>query len=337
MSNICKASTEDDKHQLASIPLSLPPLVPSCLTTRHRFSYSNPVIGDTNTQPAGFVRRNVNGPNVPGVIACKILRLGLNDCFRPIHGVYRTYASTAVPTDVYGYTESPSGVFTNDFPAGSQYNIPRYYPQGINQYARMFKYYKVKSSTWHVTIRNIASFDNVIPTAGVRICTYLQNNELVGELPYPFGTAVGYNGDGTRALYSNPRVGWLGGGAILGQYGLKAVTGIADTAVSVSGESEISTSFKFVNSQSVSSDPANTQNVQYWTLTGAGAAPVTPQSPINTQDLYFAAVFATPSSVDSNLIKATLQIEVTCDFEIDWRDHTGTDPIFTDLTRVTNN
>lgn len=300
--NICKGSTEDDKHALATIPIAMPPLIPTACTTTHDFVYLGGILTDWGLDSP------VTWADVgAGSHSQEILALSLNDPFLPIHGMYLTH-------DNFGFSTTQSQFF-------SRYTAP-YYSQGINLYKDLYNYYKVNTSEWSIEFLNYQGYDAENPTVPVVIHSYHENNDgTIPTLTYP--TATQANMTAIASLMMNPRVGTICGGAPLGTSAMSGYSGLTAETVVFPYAPSLQTNFKWSNKSSVASDPASVNNMNYWTL--CSGVPPTPPTPV--QRLHF---FMTPymGGVFGNTAVVRPVMKIRARFNITWRDHEATSYVF---------
>lgn len=302
--NICKASTEDDKHQLAIAPVSIPKFIPVAMTTTHDWGFTGCYRSDYNNDyPMTW---DLVGP---WSHSNQILSINLNNPFTPIHGIWLNWQATQ-------WTTAQPTIY--DHMGG------KYLPQGINLYKNMFKYYKVSKSEWTIDFLNGQGFDGENATVPVTVHSYHQNNEVT--IP-SFDNLANATGDtaarrAVAALMVNPRVGTICGGTPLGPYVTSGFTGIAGETHAYPYAPELRTSFAFTNNASVASDPTAVTNIPYWSAVGT--------DPTNVNRMHF---FIVPHTAAPFGNKGYLrpQFKIRARFHIEWRDHAGNDTIFTTL------
>lgn len=313
MANINKASTEDDKHAVADIPMPLPGIIASCAHSSHNFFFSGSFLCNDDADDY------VTIPNSPEGCTFRILQLDLNNPFNFIYGMQVNSGPNA---GTIGFQTNPLAIF-------HRFDNP-YYPQGINQYKEKYLYYKVESVEVSIIFRDLTSLDGEQPFIPYRIHTYLQNNEAnpPGSVIANSGVTATQRGQ-IAALMMHPRVGVICGGQPMGPTGTGGYSGITSETYTCPYAPELHTSLKWVNSSSVASDPANTSNIQYWTLTGGTGLP---GPPANIQRLHFFGVPHTPTLFTATGqfgAKARPTFTLQAKFNITWRDSTTGSAQFT--------
>lgn len=302
--NICKGSSENDKHALSVAPISIPRFIPVAQTTTHDFFY----VGSWQTD------YTVDSPIAwTSVSACshsqEILSLNMNNPFKPIQAVWINEGGKAL-------SSTPTEIFTN-YASSSPY-----IPQGINLYRWNFKYYKVEKVDWIIDFFNTQGYDAENPTVPVTIHSFHQNNESA----LPTLTYASRNTDEVTALMVHPRIGTICGGTPLGTNVVSGYSGLTAETVVFPYPPELRTSFTWKNGTSVASDPTNTQNVAYWTAIG--------NDPANVNRMRFFIVPFMGATYGNNA-KVRPQVRVRAKFTITWRDHAANDSMFINLDRVT--
>lgn len=315
MANICKASTENDKHEISVVPPQLPTLIPSALRTSHNFFFSG-AYNINNTNDAYYTV--ASGNIAIDRVTFNILSVNLNNPFTPIHGAF---VSSSLNAGDVGWQTNQGSIYT-------QYSNP-YTAQGLDLYRNLFKYYKVETSEWYIEFWDDAGLDGETATSPYTIHTFHQNNEPDNTMPSPMSSATGFSIGQTNvaALMMNPRIGTICGGELLGTPGTVGYTGLANETVQWNFAPMLKTAFKFNSTSSVASDPTNTANVQMWTPTTSGG--LTP--PIINRMWFFGkpAIERHFGAADT---KYRPRFRVRAKFHICWRDHTANDTMFTQLT-----
>lgn len=316
MANICKASTENDKHAIAEIPTHLPALMPSCISTSHPFFWATTQPGFASTTNPVTTSNAMRLNNCDYGCSRSFLTLNLNNPFKIIDKAFQT--------DL---------VQTTDAAIFSGTGTTKYHPQNLMFYQGLFKYYKVDSVVFSVTIRNVAGMDTEEPCIPCKIFAYHQNNEsdIPGLDNYKVTTDLTQNrveAAKVAALMMNPRVKPVAKGAILGSAGQAGFTGgLVDATVTLPYNESVVAHVKFDNNSSVASDPNIDTNIKYWTLSDVSATPV------NVQKLHFFVVPCGVTSRTETFGHFRPQIEIKAMYNITWRDHTATDAVYTTLTR----
>lgn len=315
MANICKASTENDKHEISVIPPQLPTLIPSALRTSHNFYFTGTYpINDTYDAYYQVTSGRVNDR----IMFC-ILSVNLNNPFRPIHGAFVPASTNNTYT---GWQTNLAAIF-------SRFTSP-YTAQGLNLYKDLFKYYKVESSEWYIEFWDEAGLDGETVTAPYSIHTFHQNNEPDNIIPLPMRLSSGNisSESATAANMMNPRIGTICGGELLGPPGTVGYTGLTNETVQWNFAPMLKTAFKYNSTSSVASDPANTSNVQMWTPTTSGG--LTP--PIINRMWFFGKPAINHLFGAAGDVKFRPRVRVRAKFHICWRDHAANDAMFTNTT-----
>lgn len=300
--NICKASTENDKHEVALAPITIPKLIPTCLNTTHDFLYSGAFLTDNSVDsPLTWTNVSAWGKSQ------EILSINLNRPFDPIDAMWLNKNS-------YGLSTTSAQIF-------EQYNGVRYFPQGINLYRNQYDYYKVEWSEWTIDFLNYQGFDGENPTVPVTVHTYHENNDTA----IPTLTYNSNNGDDRKAmiaLLANPRVGTICGGTPLGTCSVAGYSGLASETIVYPYAPELRTSFKWVNKCSAASDPTSVNNVRYWTAVSTTGGP----GPVNKLH-FFIMPHLGANFGNTSVIRPMFKIRAR--FNITWRDHAANSSIFT--------
>lgn len=305
--NICKGSSENDKHALAIAPVPVPRMIATALTSTHDFVFMGGLLTDNGVDsPLSWTSVGA-GSHIQ-----EILTVNLNNPFLPIHNMW-------LNRDSLGLSGNMANVF-------SRYAAP-YYPQGVNLYRSQFQYYKVEKSEWVIDFLNYQGFDGENPTVPVTIHSYHQNNEAnIPTLSSPSGG--GASSTTTMAdvatFLMNPRAGTICGGQPLGTCSVAGYSGLASETVVFPYAPELRTSFTYSSNNSVASDPGAVTNIQYWTtLTGPG-------TPANINRMHFAIIPHMGANF-GNAAHLRPIIKIRARFTIAWRDHAANDSIFTAL------
>lgn len=324
MANICKASTESDKHQLAEIPRNLGTLIPSCLRTEHDFVFSGAFSTNGGIQDA-----TIRFPNRMDGASFEFLRLNLNNPFVPISG-YFIWSSNNSPS-VVGFSSNKDEIFRS---YGTVFGA-----KGLEIYRPLFKYWKVEASEWVLDFMNITALNDEEPAIPVRLYSYHEDNDttvlgLTYNGPSEDGNGISA-GDRCRivSLLTHPRVKPLCGGTPLGIMGISGgSSGILSAPVSLPYPPELRTAFRWTNE--VASDPNEDKNVKFWTPTAiTGSYP-------EAQTVNQLRVFAVPHGgtefgSDHGYFRPVVRVRAR--FTVSWRDHWPSDNMFTKVTNVDNN
>lgn len=326
MSNICQASTENDKHAIQQIPDSLGAFWPSTMTSTHDFFYAT---GSWHSSGTPSLNTPLVMANAPYQTSQRILALNPFNPFKPIDAIYICRRNSTGATEVGGYTNSEAAIYQGTGP---------YYMNNITQFKHRYKYYKVETSSFVITIRNIAGLNPETPPIPINLFAYHQNNTPTMPLLDLNSSTVGLietRRKKVRALMINPMVSSVCGGERLGTAGTAQYTGgLIDSSVAFPYASEFTTTATFNNNESVASDPATVTNIKYWTLTG-GTATTVPSPPENVNKLHFFVVPTGNTSLSSGDGYANLIFEIRAKYKITWRDHNPDDTVYTDLTTLT--
>lgn len=302
--NNCRGSSENDKHELAIAPVSIPKFIPVAQTTTHDFFFAGAFLTD-NAVDSPIIWTNVGAASH----SQEILSINLNNPFSPIHAMW-------LNNDNWKLSTTDSQIF-------QRYSSAKYLPQGINIYRNLFKYYKVEKSQWIIDFYNVQGYDADNPTVPVTIHSFHQNNETAVPNLSTVDTGAA-NPVLVAGLMVHPRVGTICGGTPLGSCVVSGYSGLTAETVVFPYPPELRTSFTWNNKCSVASDPAVNTNITYWTTSGG--------IPANINRMRF---FISPymSATYGNIATVRPMVRIRAKFTITWRDHDATDNIFTNIDR----
>ncbi len=309
MASNLAASSENDKHALASIPLQMPGIVPASVSTTHDFYFT----GGYPTQGASnYTKSMYSGA---GTDSFEFMQLNLNNLMTPIRGFTVLSGPMAGAT---GFGNNQSNIF-NAFADSKPY-----VPQGVNLHKNRYKYYKIDQVDFQVTVRNIAGLDAENAIAPVTLHCYHQNNTNFAPL-FTQGATPEARLANVAALMMNPNVTTLCNGQILGHTGVAGYSGIASQTTPFPYAPELTTSFTYKSANSIASDPNIDTNVKYWISTAGSGAPA------NENFLRFFAVSASATNYIEGQGKFRPEIVVKARYKVTWRDHNGNSPMYTSL------
>lgn len=297
--NICKASTESDEHQVADIPASLGVFRPGVLTTTHDFYYANCVAGtgsgSSYVNGMGFRNAWEDGPN-------PLLYIYPNDPFRCLGAIWSNQDGALVSID-------------SDIYKGQTFR----YPNGINRFREMYRYYKVIKSEFSIEFTNEIGYRSSSRWAPIRIGYLVVDNDG-GDIPLVAGTSN--MNDGVARFMMHPRTGLICGGAAMGPPAIRGFDGDGNTEVtSHTFAPQLTTSITF-NNDGGATDPLSTAKKIYWTQCGSNVA--NPGMPTDQRQVRFYAMTAGPGSGNwtdtGNGVVFLPGIRIKARFTVCWRD-----------------